>query len=102
MRAALELLRGGSRKLRTIRCIGPDRDSALALKKYDEAIPWGRGARVGSADPPADLETAVDQAATVIDAPDKLEIESASLEAVEHRSVPETFFLGRAVGTGRQ
>jgi tetratricopeptide (TPR) repeat protein len=91
--AALELLKGGLEKVKNDPLyLGQIATAALALKKYDEAIPWAED-RVRLADQPADLEAAVDQAATVIERADKLEVEARRLEGVERRSVPETCLL---------
>ena len=91
--AALDLLKSGLEKVKNDPLyLGQTVTAALALKKYDEAIPWAEE-RVRLADQPADLESAVDQAATAIERADKLEAETKRLESLEHRSVPETCLL---------
>ena len=66
--------------------------TALALKKYDEAIPWAL-ARVDLAASVADLETALDQADSAVERADKVEDVARQLQARERRSVPQTCLL---------
>ena len=91
--AALDLLKAGLAKVKNDQLyLGQIVTAAFALKKYEEAIPWAED-RVRLADQPADLEAAVDQAASVIERADKLDVEARRLEAIEKRSVPETCLL---------
>lgn len=66
--------------------------TAVALKKYEEAIPWALR-RVELSLAVTELETAIGQAATVLERADKLEEVARQLAARDARSVSETCLL---------
>jgi tetratricopeptide (TPR) repeat protein len=66
--------------------------TALALKKYDEAIPPAL-ARVELAASVADLENALDQAAVTLERAEKVEDTARELQARSDRSIPQNCLL---------
>ena len=77
---------------------------AVALGKFDEAIPWARQ-RVRLAQSSSDLETAISQASQVITKADKTQDIISELEALEKRRVQQKCLLAELferTGASRQ